>query len=73
MDRHFQFDQKIPSLHRSQISRFVSDAGSGSGILRLRRKILLLVGQKTLKTVCLDLFILKQALQRTRSVCLRAF
>jgi hypothetical protein len=37
------------SLHRSQISRFVSDAGSGSGTLRLRRKIPLLFGEKRLK------------------------
>jgi hypothetical protein len=29
--------------------------------------------EKHLKTVCFDLFILKQALKRTRSVCLRAF
>jgi hypothetical protein len=52
---------------------FVSDAGSGSGILRLRRKIPLLVKEKTLKTVCFDSFISEQALKRTRSVCLRAF
>jgi hypothetical protein len=33
-----------PSLHRSQIFReFVSDAGSGSGIVRLRRIIPLLL------------------------------
>jgi hypothetical protein len=37
----------MPSLHRSQILRFVSDAGSGSGTLR--RKIPLLFGEKNLK------------------------
>ena len=30
-------------------------------------------GEKSLKTVCFDSFILKQALKQTRSVCLRAF
>jgi hypothetical protein len=49
------------------------NAGSGSGILRLRRKIPLLFGEKSLKTACFDSFILKQALKRTRSVRLRAF
>jgi hypothetical protein len=51
----------------------VSDAGSGSGTLRLRRKIPLLFGEESLKTVCFDSFILKQALKQTRSVCSRAF
>jgi hypothetical protein len=36
----------------------VSDAGSGSGTLRLRRKIPLLFGQKSSKTVCFGSFIL---------------
>jgi hypothetical protein len=53
--------------------RFVSDAGSGSGTLRLRRKIPLLFVEGSLKTVCFDSFILKQVLKQTRSVCLRAF
>jgi len=39
----------------------VGDAGSGSGILRLRRKIPLLFGEESLKTVCFDSFNLKQA------------
>jgi hypothetical protein len=51
----------------------VSDAGCGSGTLRLRRKIPLLFGEKSFETVCSDSFILKQALKQTRSVCLRAF
>jgi hypothetical protein len=34
------------------LARFVSNAGSGSGIVRLRRKIPLLFGEKSLKTVC---------------------
>jgi hypothetical protein len=51
----------------------VSGAGSGSTILRLRRKIVLLFGEKSFETVCFDSFILKQALKQTRSVCLRAF
>jgi hypothetical protein len=51
----------------------VSDAGCGSGTLRLRRKIPLLLGEKSLKTVCFDSFILKHALKQTRRVCLRAF
>jgi hypothetical protein len=46
----------------------MSDAGCGSGTLRLRRKIPLLFGEENLKTVCLDSFILKQ----TASVFLRA-
>jgi len=39
----------------------VSDAGCGSGTLRLRRKIPLplLFGGKSLKTVCFDSFIFK--------------
>ena len=47
-----------PSLHRSQIFReFVSDAGAGSSILRLRRTFLLLFGRKNLKQfVSLKLF-----------------
>jgi hypothetical protein len=44
----------------------VIDGGSGSGILR--RKIPLLVKEKTLNTVCFDSFISEQALKRTRSV-----
>jgi len=40
--------------------------GSGSGALRLRRKIPLLFGEKNLTTVCFDSFILKQALKQTR-------
>ena len=64
----------MASLHRSQIIRdFVSDAGSGSRILRLRRTILLLFEEKSLKTGCLESLIVKQALEQTRSVCLRAF
>jgi hypothetical protein len=51
----------------------VSDAGCGSGTLRLRWKIPLLFGEKSLKTVCFDSFILKQALKQTRSVYLGAF
>jgi hypothetical protein len=50
----------------------VTNAGSGSRILRLGRKIPLLFGEKSLETVCFDSFILKQALKQTRSVCLRA-
>jgi hypothetical protein len=42
----------------------VSDAGSGSGILRLRRTILLLFGEKKKKRSIR--FILDQALQRLR-------
>jgi hypothetical protein len=59
---------------RSQIFReFVSDAGSGSGILRLRRTILLLFGKKKSKTLCLDSFIKIMLLNRRGSVCLRTF
>jgi hypothetical protein len=36
----------------------VSDAGCGSGTLRLRRKIPLLFGEESLKTVCFDSLIL---------------
>jgi hypothetical protein len=46
----------------------VSDAGSGSRILRLRRKIPLLFAERSFETVCFDSFILKQALkQKIRS------
>jgi hypothetical protein len=38
--------------HKS--SRFVSDAGSGSRILRLRRTILPLFEEKSLKTGCFE-------------------
>jgi hypothetical protein len=34
----------------------VSDAGSGSRILRLRRKILLLFGEKSFETISFDSF-----------------
>jgi hypothetical protein len=44
-----------------------------SGSDSLRRTILLLFGEKSLKIVCIGSFILKQALKQTRSVCLRAF
>jgi hypothetical protein len=50
----------------------VSDAGCGSGNIRLCRKIPLLFGEKSLKTVCFDSLILKQALKQARSVYLRA-
>jgi hypothetical protein len=36
----------------------VTNAGSGSRILRLRRKIPLLFGEKSFETVCFDSFIL---------------
>jgi hypothetical protein len=62
------------TLSRSECGRgFVSDAGSGSGILRLRRKIPLLFGEENLKTVCFDLIYLKSTLKQERSACLRAF
>jgi hypothetical protein len=50
----------------------VINAGSGSRILRLRRKIPLHFGEESFATICFDSFILKQALKLTRSVCLRA-
>jgi hypothetical protein len=50
----------------------VTNAGCGSGIRRLRRKIPLLFEEKSFETVCFDSFIFKQALKQTRSVCLRA-
>ena len=40
----------------------MSDAGSGSGILRLRQTILLLFGKKNLKTVCFESLISKNRL-----------
>ena len=52
--------------------RRVRKAGKGRAIAK-RRRILLLFGEKNFETVCLDSFILKQALKQTRSVCLRAF
>ena len=45
--------------------------GSGSGIIRLRRKIPLLFKENNSKTVCRIHVLKKQALKRTRSVCLR--
>jgi hypothetical protein len=51
----------------------VTNAGSGSRILRLCRKIPLLFAEKSFEAACFDHIILKQALKQTRSVCLRAF
>jgi len=42
-------------------------------MLWLRRTILLLFEEKSLKTGCFESLILKQALEQTRSVGLRAF
>jgi len=53
--------------------RLVIDAGSGSGILRLRRKIPLLFFEIRVQTGCLAFHISITALKVTRSVCLRAF
>jgi hypothetical protein len=65
--------KQASSLHRSQIFReFVSDAGSGSRIVQLRQTILLLSGKKNSKTLCLDSFILNEALKQAGSACLRA-
>jgi hypothetical protein len=53
----------MESLHRSQIFKdLLSDAGSNSGILLLRRRIPLLFAEKDLKTVCFDPLPLSQAL-----------
>jgi hypothetical protein len=52
--------------------RRVRKAGKGRAIAK-RRRIPLLFGQKNLKTVCSDSFILDQALKQSRSACLRAF
>jgi hypothetical protein len=43
------------------------------GELEPRRKISLLIEDKSLKTVCFDSLISNQALKQTRSICLRAF
>ena len=52
------------SLHHAQIfGEFVRDAGSGSRILRLRRTILLLFGNKNSKILCFDSFVLNRALK----------
>src|SRR6202022_2245789 len=48
----WRFGLFCPSLHWSQILRFVTNAGSGSRILRLPRKIPLLFGEKSFETVC---------------------
>jgi len=48
----------------------VSDAGSGSEILRLRRKIPLLFEEKSLKAVCFDSLIYKS---KSRSQELQEF
>jgi hypothetical protein len=53
-------------------NKFVINSGYGSGTLRLRRIIPLLLEEKNLKTVCSDSGIKKYALKWTRSVCLRA-
>jgi hypothetical protein len=44
------------------------NAGSASGILRLRRKIPLLFGKKSSKNVRFDSFISEQALKWTRRI-----
>jgi hypothetical protein len=69
---------RVVSLHRLQISANLSlksngiDAGSGSRILRLRRPILLLFWKPEFPRVGIHSFILRKALERTRSGCLRA-
>jgi hypothetical protein len=59
---------KPPSLFEL---RRVRKSGKGRAIAK-RRRIPLLFGEKNSERVCLDSFILKQALKQTRSVCLRA-
>jgi hypothetical protein len=51
----------------------LSDAGSGSRILRLRRTIPLLFEGKNLKTVCLKQFILNPALKQARQRLVKNF
>ena len=51
----------------------MNNAGSGSRILRLGRKIPLLFGEKSFETVCFHSFILKEALKQTRSVCFKSY
>jgi hypothetical protein len=59
---------KPPSLFEL---RRVRKAGKGRAKAK-RRRIPPLFGDESLKTVCFDSFILKNALKQTRSVCLRA-
>jgi hypothetical protein len=51
----------------------LSDAGSGSRILRLRRTIPLLFEEKNLKTVWLNSFILNPALEQARQRLFKSF
>jgi len=51
----------------------VSDAGSGSRILRLRRPIPLLFKEKNFKTVYLNSFILNPALEQARQRLSKSF
>jgi hypothetical protein len=51
----------------------VTNAGSGSRILQLRRKIPLLFGEKSFETVCFDSFILKQALNQTAQCLFKSY
>jgi hypothetical protein len=44
------------SLHRSQILEIFDDAGYGSGILALSRRIPLLFWREEFQKVCFDLF-----------------
>jgi hypothetical protein len=46
----------------------VNNAGSGSRILRLRRKIPLLFGEKSFETVCFDSFIFRNRLLNRRAI-----
>jgi hypothetical protein len=51
----------------------VSDAGCGSGILRIRPENSAAFWREEFEAVCFDSFVLEQALKLARSVCLRAF
>jgi hypothetical protein len=51
----------------------VNDAGGGSRIFRLRRKILLLLEEKRFKHLVSIYLFSTPALRQARSACLRAF
>jgi hypothetical protein len=55
-----------PACIAQNLQRFVSDAGSGSRILRLRRTIPLLFEKKNLKTACFRIFNFKNRLLSRR-------
>jgi hypothetical protein len=64
---------ELPEVPQSCGTQATARPQSGKGrAIAKRRRIPLLFGEESLKTVCFDSSILKRALKETRSVSLRA-